>query len=963
MPSMITPEFKRAYERLNPEQKRAVEAIDGPVMVVAGPGTGKTEVLTLRIANILLKTDTSPENILALTFTESGATNMRKRLASIVGQPAYRVRIQTFHGFCNDILHSYPEYFPRIVGAVPIADVEATSIIEGIIKEEKLELLRPWGEPMLYVGDIIRKIEELKREGLDPIKFKEILKKASKDFSNRTDLKHEKGAYKGKIKKEHLDFAKKLAKNMELALIYEAYQKKLEEKRLYDWSDMIMEVLGALKNEKFKDLKMTLQEEHQYILVDEHQDTNDAQNQILELLSDFHQNPNIFVVGDHKQAIFRFQGASVENFLYFKKLYKNATLIDLFRNYRSTQSILDSAHSVINSEVKLLAHSEIRENKIKIGGFKTALLERLWLAEEVRGQEGTVAIIYRSNKEAFPIANALTKKGVSFVIDSDEDLLGDKYVKKFLVILEAVHHYDDDLYLTPLLHLEMDQLEIFKLVRAAKTKKKSLYELLPGELAKRIEKWAKDCKDKDLPEMLECLFKESGLMEKMLQSRDPNAFLGISRIFDEAERLNSRKSIALGDFVNYLDTLRTHGLFIKKPKSNSSNTNVRLMTAHRAKGLEFDTVFIVNASEKSFGSKSDRDKLPLILNLSDSGDSDDRDDERRLFYVALTRAKSKIYITYHENNEEGREILPSEFLAEIKPELKEEIGTREFELMVSQNPEMMFAGSEKVVRQIDKEFVSEIFYNEQLSVTALNNYLECPWKYFYRNLLRIPERRQKHLLFGTAMHAAVEDFFKTRLKRETGKEYLLESFERHMSETSLEEAELRESIKRGRESLAVWYDERSNAWLLPYKNEQNIFGVEFESVRLSGKLDKVEFAGESEVFVTDYKTGKARSRNDIEGKTRESNGNLKRQLVFYKLLLDLYRDGAWNMTKGIIEFLEPNESGKIKWEEFIIEKSEVEDLKDVLRQVITEITTLSFWDKFCDDKSCEYCSFRKLLEK
>jgi DNA helicase II / ATP-dependent DNA helicase PcrA len=387
---MVTKEFKKEYGRLNPEQKNAVDTIDGPVMVVAGPGTGKTQVLTLRIANILLKTDTAPENILALTFTDAASINMRRRLFGIIGAGAYRVRIETFHSFCNNVLASYPEAFPGIIGSSHITEVEAAGIIEDIIKNSSLSLLRPWGDPFLYVGDIVKKIEELKREGLTAEKFEGIVKKAEKDFRNRDNIYHSKGAYKGKMKGEAVGELRKIEKNLELASIYKTYQETLAKKRFYDWSDMIMEVLKVLEGASSptslklrgtgaSDLKLMLQEEHQYILVDEHQDTNSAQNKILELLCDFHKNPNIFIVGDEKQAIFRFQGASAENFLYFKKLYPKAKLIELWRNYRSTQKILDSANSLLPSKSKLQS-KEAGGSYIKVAGFINSNFENYWIA-------------------------------------------------------------------------------------------------------------------------------------------------------------------------------------------------------------------------------------------------------------------------------------------------------------------------------------------------------------------------------------------------------------------------------------------------------------------------------------------------------------------------------------------------------------------------------------------------------
>ena len=315
--------------------------------MVAGPGTGKTQILTLRIANILRKTDTSANSILALTFTESGVYSMRKRLVEMIGSDGYRVNIYTFHGFCNEVIKKHPDEFPRIIGATNIIEVDKVLLLKDIILHTKgIDTLRPFGDNFFYVKHVRGHISDLKRENITPKDFKKLIQKQEKDFKFLDDLYHEKGKYKGEMKGKYKDLEKKIKKNKELLLVYEAYEKKLEKQRHYDFEDMILEVIRALR--KNKDLLLKLQEEFQYLLADEHQDANNAQNELLELLASFHDEPNIFVVGDEKQAIFRFQGASLENFLYFRRFYPNAALIQLKENYRSTQDILDSAHSLIS---------------------------------------------------------------------------------------------------------------------------------------------------------------------------------------------------------------------------------------------------------------------------------------------------------------------------------------------------------------------------------------------------------------------------------------------------------------------------------------------------------------------------------------------------------------------------------------------------------------------------------------
>ena len=315
---MDVKKFEIEYKKLNKAQKEAVDSIEGPVMVIAGPGTGKTSILTLRIANILKKTDATPDSVLALTFTKSGAYSMRKKLADIIGSSAYKVGIFTFHSFCEDIIKNYPEEFPRIIGANSITDIDQIKILEKIIDDTKLEILKPYGDVYHYVRPIISEIDNYKKENVGPEDLENILKKQEKEFKGLDDLYHDKGKYKGEMKGKYKDLLKSIEKNKELQKIYTKYEKALEKERLYDYQDMILEVIKAMESNK--DLLLTLQEKYQYVLADEHQDANNSQNKILELISGFHNDPNIFIVGDEKQAIFRFQGASLENFLYFKKL-------------------------------------------------------------------------------------------------------------------------------------------------------------------------------------------------------------------------------------------------------------------------------------------------------------------------------------------------------------------------------------------------------------------------------------------------------------------------------------------------------------------------------------------------------------------------------------------------------------------------------------------------------------------
>ena len=317
--------FEQAYERLNEEQRRAVDAIKGPVMVIAGPGTGKTEVLTVRIANILRTAKVAPERVLALTFTEAGAATMRRRLADLVGRDAYRAEISTFHAFANGVIRDYPDSFPNIANKQLVAEIDQVRVMEGVVDNLSSDVLRPFGDRYHYLRSILRAIAELKRQGVTPAEFREIAAREDGHFRAIPDLVNDSGKYEGKMKTKYLSLSRRIARNGELAVVYAAYEKKLHDAKQYDYDDMIMAVAMALADDE--DMRRTLQDTYDYFLVDEHQDTNNAQNRIIELVAGASAEPNLFAVGDEKQAIYRFQGASIENFHYFETRYPGAKRI------------------------------------------------------------------------------------------------------------------------------------------------------------------------------------------------------------------------------------------------------------------------------------------------------------------------------------------------------------------------------------------------------------------------------------------------------------------------------------------------------------------------------------------------------------------------------------------------------------------------------------------------------------
>jgi len=1007
-------EYDKQYKVLNPAQKRAVDAIEGPVVVIAGPGTGKTTILTLRIANILRKTDTAPENILALTFTESGAYVMRRKLVEIIGSPAYKVGIHTFHGFAEKIIQEYPDYFARIIGSKIITDAEQIKIIEKLVQSRDIDLLRPYGDQNYYVKSILNEIHILKRENILP---KDLSLSIEKDKVNsRVGGKGDKELSKTELEKLN----KRDDKNRELALIYERYEQELAKQKFYDFDDMLLELIRAIEaNENFK---LILQENYQYILADEHQDANASQNRILELLADFHDSPNLFIVGDDKQAIYRFQGASLENFLYFKEKYKDATIVELEHNYRSHQGILDASHSLIKNNPTIPGKERVRLISLQVGTkpifvneFNTKDDELEFVASLVEGlvkrtkKPEEIAMLYRTNSEAYSLAKVLRTHNVPYRIESDHNILDDVDPAKIIMICRAVNDLSNSENLSKVLLLRefgCNPATVSEILNFANKERISLYRVIDNldknlqknnnskpnkslgqeaskmlggllksiekdracevvEVYKKLQNWAKEAQVLALPVFLQKIIQETNIISTIVSAPDSlERLTSLEAFFDKAVKASqSKNTFHLSDFIEYIDIISTHGIMTKRSYTDHVG-GVRLMTAHRAKGLEFDHVFITNVADGNWGNRSKRNhfNIPIIEHARDLGRIED---ERRLFYVAMTRARNSVNLSYARYVDE-KEVVRSQFIAEIDDEFLYK------EKPVVLNKQDLFVKNVKApeittstLSILNRDFVRSKFLSQPFSVTHLNSFLECPWKYFFVNLIRIPQAQNKHQMYGTAIHLALRAFFEAyKVERDLSKKELLELFTYHLNGLSMSKDDKTDSLKKGKEALDGYYDTYDKTWNRNLLTEYGIKVGDFElekgtSLILTGKLDKIELIDEKNVAVIDYKTSKPKSRNDIEGKTKSADGNYKRQLVFYQLLLD--HDKKFNMNYGEIDFIEPNERGIYKKERFSITKEEAKDLEVLIRESAKSIVNLDFVDNICKDKDCAYCKLARVV--
>ncbi len=980
--------FKKHYDKLNPAQRDAVDTIEGPVMVVAGPGTGKTQVLTLRIANILRQTDTPADALLALTFTNAGVHAMRQRLVEMVGSRAYRIPIHTFHSFANEVIRRYPEKFPRIIGATNALPIDQIQILEEAIVECPLDLLRPFGDQFYYLFPVQHEIDRLKRENVSPDRLAEIADAEEAEFKAITDLKHEKGKYAGTIKGKYQTLLTQIQKAKELVILYRAYEERLTARRLYDFGDMLLEVNRALEADA--NFRLQLQEEYHYILADEHQDANQSQNRMLELLASFHESPNLFIVGDEKQAIFQFQGASLDNFNYFKKLFPTAKLITLTENYRSTQIILDAARSVIGkstalppeSLVPLKANAPHAPAPVAIRTFTKPEHELLWLVDELKAKAAAgarwneLAVLYRDNAEALPVIDYFERAGVPFVIRSDSNILDDLDLQKILLLFRTVNKFGEDRHLLELLHVDFFDvpiLDIYQLAEEARSKKITVWAAL-GQSRKRplkqlyrsLERWAKLAANQLFLDLYGVVVKESGFLDHILKLPEATDKLAkLHALYDEVKALTrSNHNFRLADFIQFLNTLSAHHLSIKHRRGSAAE-GVELMTAHKSKGLEFDYVYIVNAFDGNWGNKRTANYFKIPTRAGVPTVSDKNDDERRLFYVALTRARQMVTISYAKEAEAGKLNLPSQFIEEIDSRLIETVSSEAWEQDLGDKPNIIFSPRvHQGAKLLDPAYLARRFRDQGISATGLNAYLRCPLDYLFTNLLRVIEIRSKHTMYGTAVHGALEDFFnRYKSGEQVPVEVLLASFNRFIAYQPLGEHDLNASVKRGERALGGWFKTYAHSWPNSILNEYKVSGCHLSpDLKITGKVDKIEFLGGTNIQVVDYKTMQPKSRNEILGQTKSSTGDIYRQLAFYKVLIEECEKERFTVASVMIDFIEPNDKGIYKREVFEVTAGDQASVRETLEKVAGEIVSGEFLGKGCGKPDCPGCRLNAMMK-
>ncbi len=969
-------------KNLNEKQLQAVEAIDGPVLVLAGAGTGKTQTIAARIANIRAKTDTAPENILCLSFTNNAVKNMRDRLVKYLGPDGYKIRIHTFHSFCSEVIKN------NALNIELLDDLERLEIIISLIdKLPHNSPLKPWGDNYFYQNDLIKNIQTLKRENISPEKlfelidiqkkfltkstnlflklktnpketqeiFNEILKFADSEILNYLNYQKilfdqgyfENGKaknplinFKNALLKFYLDLEKNIPKQFELQKIYQEYQQKLSEINRYDYEDQILFAIKAFNEDA--DLLFDYQEKYQYILVDEYQDANSSQNEILNLLTKNDDLPNLFVVGDDDQSIFRFQGANLENIYEFVQKYQ-PKVITLNNNYRSHQTILDSSQCVIEKNKNRITgfltyidkslKSAISDpcQPISLFSSSSKLEENYFVAQKInelieqKVSPKEIAVIYRNNADVLDLLPLLEKLNIKYTLSSGNNILTDIKIKQLITLLKYINNPSQEL-LFPILAYDfigLKERELYNFYKHGKTCKKI------KKFEKRIAKAKIYLENYNLNKAFNKIIRKFKILKTILKNlpagrQDYETLQKFNAFYDHLKKLSFEKNINLSDFINRLDLFIDNNIPLEIENNITLNDSINLMTVHKAKGLEFEYVFVINAISTRWGESRDRNnlRLPLgILKYEINKDLNDLSEEdRRLFYVALTRAKKDLFLSYGA-------AIPSQFLSEIKPELinniisTPELAKKALLFNFQKYPQII---SDNDFEKYLKTYLKE---NYVLSPTNLNSYLKCPLCFFYKTILKIPQTKNKYASYGTAVHAALSDLLKNNLS----KKKFLESFTKHLKQENLIKKEFQNLLANGLDELSLYYDK----YLDTFKNENlsefsfKPFNVHLDNIPITGNIDKIEIQKDLHATAVDFKTGNPDKR--------DNDDDYQRQILFYKILADNCPQFKYKINAGVLDYIK-----KTKRKNIEIKEKDLSNLKILIKDVYNKILNLEF---------------------
>jgi DNA helicase-2/ATP-dependent DNA helicase PcrA len=868
----------------------------------------------------------------------------------------------------------------------------------------------------------------MKREGWTPAHIEKKIDEYLNDLPNREEFIYKrkfKEFNAGDLKKDKIEEEKEKMEKLRAAVNeFDRYQQLMRKKNRYDFDDMINWVIKAF--EENKNLLARYQEQFLYILADEYQDTSGTQNRIIELLINYWDKPNVFVVGDDDQSIFRFQGANIENMMLFANSYKNDLLtVVLADNYRSTQPILDASRSVIerNEErlvkkidglskelISVKPNLNTLTNKPLIKEYETQRQEMIDITLQIQKllAEGTapgkIAVIYKENKYGEELANYFRLRKIPYYSKRNINILELPLAQKILLQLKylAAEHdvpYGGDEMLFELLHaswFNIPAIEIAKLsVESAGTRfsdnplsfrrllfdksnapAKDLFTPSIQDGLKKasaiIEELIHDVPNLTLQQLFENSIRKTGILSSIMQADDKHFQLQVlTGLFDFIKEETRRKpTMGLKELIAIISLMESEDIRLPLVQASGNEKGVNLLTTHGSKGLEFEHVFFAGCNAGFWEKKRKPGggyKLPDTI--FDSLPKHNEDEElRRLFYVAITRAEKHLCISFSRLRNDGKEMEPSMFVAELQEgqQLPIEKIFISDELLSEFSVLHFTETAIPEIEKAEKDFVEKLLEKFTMNVTALNNYLKCPLNFYFNNLVRIPSGKSEATEFGSSVHYALEQLFRKmqdgKKDEFSSKEIFIKDFEwyMHRHRESFTKEQFDRRIEYGHEVLGNYYDVYINKFNKIVAIERNIRNVVVSGVPLKGKLDKLEFDGKS-VNVVDYKTGdpeKAIPKLKGPSDKDPNGGDYWRQAVFYKILVDNYEQKSWKVVSSEFDFIEPDKKKKYRKEKLFINPADITTVTEQIKMVWAKIQAHDFYTG-CGKEDCHWCNFVK----
>lgn len=857
-----------SLDQYNEAQRQAITHRQGPFLLISGAGTGKTHVLTGRILHLLLTRNVSASEILALTFTEKATQEMIERIDAALPLGHEEVCIKTFHGFCETVLRERGHEIGISPDYILLNEVDSWLFLKKKFTELPLNYYRPLGNPHKFLRVLQDYFNRLQDEDITPDFYDAYIKKMNRTKNPSEEEKE--------IEEKHT----------ELAAAYTTYLELLLKNNVLDFGSLVFFTLRLF--EKRASVLAQYQKQFRFILVDEFQDTNFAQNKLITLVAAHHKN--LFVVGDDDQAIYKWRGASLSNIQYFKKLFPKTKTLVLNENYRSNQAVLDFAyHSIQKNNPNRLEITEAvdkrlravssRKNSIPVIYHCTNLSEEIALimtkAKAAHSAGKNVAIVVRTNALIKPFLAEFQKRLIPFQYFSGESLFQKPAVKDCMAVLRVIGDPTDDLALFRLLRMPFWNISmetLLGLLRSAKSANRPLFGVLIQTAESQKVKALLDIliafsRDHTVSLVMGKFLEESGYFSGAKKNSGEDAEGAEDTMLNTAsdlalfsekitafEETHEEKSVT--DFLSFAALWEEVGAVKQEQQALDPNA-IKIMTIHGAKGLEFDVVFIAGLVQGKFPTVNRKEpfEIPksMITETIPEGDHH-MEEERRLFYVAATRARESLIMTYSDFYEGKKKWKPSLFVLETLQSGKvQHFSPKNSGKYKKENPEQTLLPFDKRQHQP----ISLKIPN--LSFSQLDTFQDCPLKYQFRYIFSIHTPLPFQVNFGTSVHNTLRDFY-SELQKKIALEkinlVLLNSlYEKNWISAGFENRTLEEDQKkRGRELLQKFYEKEKNALHAPAFIEKS-FTLDLGKIKIAGRIDRIDQLPDGTYEVIDYKTG------------------------------------------------------------------------------------------------------------